>query len=90
MEHNDTEEIAASSAMARNDKKRCAHNYLDPGDTAPMDDKGELRARDDRETRRILAFSAHPAAARHPSIEGNWVWCFLLSRGSIATVAIQS
>ena len=31
--------IAAPSAMARNDKKRCAHNYLDPGDTAPMDDK---------------------------------------------------
>ena len=31
--------IATPSAMARNDKKRCAHNYLDPGDTAPMDDK---------------------------------------------------
>ena len=31
--------IAAPSAMARNDKKRCAHNYLDPGDTAPMNDK---------------------------------------------------
>ena len=34
--------IAAPSAMARNDKKRCAHNYLDPGvkmHPAPMDDK---------------------------------------------------
>ena len=34
--------IATPSAMARNDKKRCAHNYLDPGvkmHPAPMDDK---------------------------------------------------
>ena len=34
--------IAAPSAMARNDKRVCAHNYLDPGvkmHPAPMDDK---------------------------------------------------
>ena len=25
----------------------------------------------------------HPAAARHPSIEGNWVWCFIFLLCSI-------
>ncbi len=25
----------------------------------------------------FLELSDHPAAARHPSIEGNWVWCFI-------------
>ena len=25
----------------------------------------------------VLELSDHPAAARHPSIEGNWVRCFI-------------
>ena len=46
-----------------------------------MDDKGELRTRDDRETRRILAFSDHPAAARHPSNGGELgVVLFVIAR----------
>ena len=35
------------------------------------------------EWERVLVFSDHPAAARHPSTEGNWVWCFIFLLCSI-------